>query len=95
MAELPRPQSDDSFHAGFDLYCARPDKGYSLTGCISMQVMRREALTEVLTSDRHLEQEGLRDIPVKARRPGRQHFPHWTRGRHGLTKGSFPCAGNN
>ncbi len=28
-------------------------KGYSLTDCISMQTMRREGLTEILTSDRH------------------------------------------
>jgi predicted nucleic acid-binding protein len=39
---------------------ARPDKGYSLTDCISMQTMRKEGLTEVLTKDRHFEQEGFR-----------------------------------
>jgi predicted nucleic acid-binding protein len=36
--------------------------GYSLTDCISMQTMRREALTEVLTNDRHFEQEGFRAL---------------------------------
>jgi len=41
------------------LYEARPDKGYSLTDCISMQTMRREGITEVLTDDRHFEQEGF------------------------------------
>jgi predicted nucleic acid-binding protein len=30
------PQSRDSFLAGMSLYEARPDKGYSLTDCISM-----------------------------------------------------------
>jgi len=35
------PQSHDSFAAGFELYRARPDKGYSLTDCISMQTMRK------------------------------------------------------
>jgi predicted nucleic acid-binding protein len=42
------------------LYAARPDKGYSLTDCISMQTMRKEGLTEALTNDRHFEQEGFR-----------------------------------
>ena len=56
------PQSHASFIAGFELYRARPDKGYSLTDCISMQTMRREGLTEVLTNDRHFEQEGFRAL---------------------------------
>jgi len=46
------PQSRDSFLAGIELYRARPDKGYSLTDCISMITMRREGLTEALTNDR-------------------------------------------
>jgi predicted nucleic acid-binding protein len=54
------PQSRESFLAGLQLYRARPDKGYSLTDCISMQTMRKEGLTEVLTNDRHFEQEGFR-----------------------------------
>jgi predicted nucleic acid-binding protein len=56
------PQSHDSFVAGFELYRARPDKGYSLTDCISMHTMRKEGLTEVLTNDRHFEQEGFRAV---------------------------------
>jgi len=56
------PQSRESFLAGLHLYRARPDKGYSLTDCISMQIMRREGLTEVLTNDRHFEQEGFRAL---------------------------------
>ena len=56
------PQSRDSFLAGLGLYRARPDKGYSLVDCISMQTMRREGLTEVLTNDRHFEQEGFRAL---------------------------------
>ncbi|MGA2579262.1 MAG: hypothetical protein ABSH24_24895 [Bryobacteraceae bacterium] len=44
------------------LYEARPDKGYSLTDCISMQTMRKERLTEVLTNDGHFEQEGFRAL---------------------------------
>lgn len=56
------PQSRSSFLEGLTLYNARPDKGYSLTDCISMQTMRREGLTEVLTNDRHFEQEGFRAL---------------------------------
>ena len=37
------PQSRDSFLSGMALYEARPDKGYSLTDCISMQTMRKAA----------------------------------------------------
>lgn len=53
------PQNRDSFSAGRELYANRPDKGYSLTDCISMHAMRERGLTEVLTGDRHFEQEGF------------------------------------
>src|ERR1700692_3839721 len=56
------PQSRESFLSGMALYEARPDKGYSLVDCISMQTMRKEGLTEVLTNDRHFEQEGFRAL---------------------------------
>ena len=56
------PQSRESFLAGLELYLARPDKGYSLTDCISMETMRREGLEEALTNDRHFEQEGFRAV---------------------------------
>ena len=56
------PQSRGSFLEGLALYNNRPDKGYSLTDCISMQTMRREGLTDVLTNDRHFEQEGFRTL---------------------------------
>lgn len=56
------PQSHESFLDGLSLYESRPDKGYSLTDCISMQVMRREGLSDVLTNDRHFEQEGFRAL---------------------------------
>jgi predicted nucleic acid-binding protein len=44
---------------GLTLYEARPDKEYSLTDCISMETMRRERLTDVLTNDHHFTQEGF------------------------------------
>jgi len=56
------PHTHEGFLAGLELYAARPDKGYSLTDCISMITMSREGLTEVLTNDRHFEQEGFRAL---------------------------------
>lgn len=56
------PQSRESFASRFEMYAARLDKGYSLTDCISMQTMRRQGLTDVLTNDRHFEQEGFRAL---------------------------------
>jgi predicted nucleic acid-binding protein len=53
------PPTHETFLAGLDLYRARIDKGYSLTDCISMQIMRREGVSDVLTSDKHFEQEGV------------------------------------
>jgi predicted nucleic acid-binding protein len=47
------------FFEGVALYRARPDKGYSLTDCMSMIICRREDITEVLTHDRHFTQEGF------------------------------------
>lgn len=55
-------QDRNSFQEGLRLYNARPDKGYSLTDCISMEAMRREEIREVLTNDRHFEQEGFRAV---------------------------------
>jgi predicted nucleic acid-binding protein len=53
------PQSRQSFLDGLALYEARPDKGYSLTDCISMNVMRQEGINEILTDDDHFTQEGF------------------------------------
>jgi len=46
------PQSRQSFIAGLQLYRARSDKAYSLVDC--------KGITDVLTNDRHFEQEGFR-----------------------------------
>ncbi len=54
------PESRQTFLAGLELYRARPDKGYSLTDCVSMRTMSREGLTDVLNNDRHFGQEGFR-----------------------------------
>jgi predicted nucleic acid-binding protein len=56
------PQTTTSFAGGLNLYRARLDKGYSLTDCISMETMRHEGITDVLTNDAHFEQEGFRAL---------------------------------
>lgn len=56
------PQDRMLLLEGLDLYERRPDKEYSLTDCISMQVMRREGITEVLTNDHHFAQEGFQAL---------------------------------
>jgi predicted nucleic acid-binding protein len=53
------PQTHEGFLAGLRLYQARPDKGYCLTDCISMEAMRRQGLNEALTNDEHSSQEGF------------------------------------
>ena len=53
------PQSRESFLAGLTLFENRPDKGYSLTDCISMNVMKTEGITETLTNGNHFVQEGF------------------------------------
>jgi uncharacterized protein len=56
---IVRPQSHQSFLDGYALYKSRPDQGYSLTDCILMNAMRREAVTDILTDDDHFTQEGF------------------------------------
>ena len=47
------------FENGLKLYANRLDKGYSLTDCISMNLMRERGITQVLTHDNHFEQESF------------------------------------
>ena len=56
------PQTRDSLLDGLKLYKNRPDKGYSLTDCISMQTMRREGIKVALTYDQHFAQEGFQAL---------------------------------
>jgi predicted nucleic acid-binding protein len=55
-----RPNTETSFLEALELYESRLDKGYSLTDCISMNVCRELGITEILTHDRHFEQEGFK-----------------------------------
>lgn len=54
------PRTNTTFLDALDLYESRPDKGYSLTDCISMNVCRELGIDEVLSSDKHFVQEGLK-----------------------------------
>lgn len=53
------PQTRPSFLDGLNRFRRRLDKAYSLQDCIAMNVMESEKITEILTSDRHFEQEGF------------------------------------
>ena len=50
------------FRLGVELYHERPDKGWSLTDCISFVVMKEHNLTDALTGDRHFAQAGFRPV---------------------------------
>jgi predicted nucleic acid-binding protein len=52
-------QTRESFLQGLSLYEKRLDKEYSLTDCISMQVMKQMSIDEILTHDKHFAQEGF------------------------------------
>lgn len=52
-------QTHKLFLKAFALYKARPDKGYSLTDCLSMTIMRQRKITDALTTGHHFEQERL------------------------------------
>jgi predicted nucleic acid-binding protein len=54
------PLSRELLDAGWELYSARLDKDWSLTDCISFEVMHKHGLTEALTADRHFEQAGFK-----------------------------------
>ncbi len=57
------------FPRGLRLYGHRPDKSWSLTDCISFEIMSARGITEALTGDHHFEQAGfqclLRMNPIK------------------------------
>jgi predicted nucleic acid-binding protein len=53
------PQTRDTFLSGVKLFEERSDKKYSLTDCISMNSMKKELISEILTIDNHFEQEGF------------------------------------
>ena len=47
---------------GLELYRSRTDKAWSLTDCISFEIMRQHGIMEALTADRHFEPAGFTAI---------------------------------
>jgi predicted nucleic acid-binding protein len=54
------PASRKLFDEAWTLYCARPDKEWSQTDCVSFVVMANHGITDALTGDHHFEQAGFR-----------------------------------
>jgi predicted nucleic acid-binding protein len=50
------------FDRGYQLFYRRLDKCWSLTDCISFEVMREMGITDALTHDHHFEQAGFRAL---------------------------------
>jgi len=59
---LISPPEPELWERGWDLYRNRPDKGWSLTDCISFLVMQKTGLTDALTTDEHFRQAGSRAV---------------------------------
>lgn len=53
------PDSEELYARSFALYCARPDKEWGITDCLSFIVMQDAGLTAALTADEHFEQAGF------------------------------------
>lgn len=53
------PPSSGLFERGLRLFRERPDKGWSLTDCISFVVMEERGIRDALTGDHHFEQAGF------------------------------------
>jgi len=56
------PACPGLFEAGLGLYARRPDKGWSMTDCISFAVMKKHRVQEALTADHHFEQAGFKAL---------------------------------
>jgi uncharacterized protein len=56
------PASSQLFTAALELYRSRGDKDWGLTDCASFVVMSERGLSEVLTTDDHFRQAGLRTL---------------------------------
>jgi predicted nucleic acid-binding protein len=61
------PATTDLLDAGLALHAARPDKGWSLTDCVSFHVMHDRGLTRALAYDHHFAQAGFE--PLLQREP--------------------------
>lgn len=53
------PATTRLFQEGLNLYSSRPNKGWSLTDCLSFVVMEERGIVDALTSDHHFNQAGF------------------------------------
>lgn len=56
------PVDEGLFERGLSLYEERDDKPWSLTDCISFEVMRERSIDRALTADSHFVQAGFRAL---------------------------------
>jgi predicted nucleic acid-binding protein len=54
---------EELFMDGWRYFKARPDKGYSLTDCISFVTMERDGILKALSFDAHFAQAGFLKLP--------------------------------
>jgi uncharacterized protein len=59
QATMVVPAEARWFEAGINLYIERPDKNWSLTDCISFEMMREFNITSALTTAHHFQQAGF------------------------------------
>jgi predicted nucleic acid-binding protein len=50
------------FSRGLALFGGRPDKSWSLTDCISFEMMKARGIADALTGDHHFSQAGFRPL---------------------------------
>ena len=60
------PFSDAIWSRGWKLFGDRPDKSWSLTDCISFEVMQERGLTRALAADSHFRQAGFQALLLDA-----------------------------
>jgi predicted nucleic acid-binding protein len=56
------PADQQQFNAGLLLFADRLDKCWSLTDCISFDLMNARGITDALSADHHFEQAGFRAL---------------------------------
>lgn len=53
------PADRATYSKGLELFAARSDKSWTLTDCISFELMRERGYNDVITTDRHFAQAGF------------------------------------
>ena len=56
------PQTSRQFQSALEMYRSYADKEWSLTDCVSIQIMREQNIKEVLAHDQHFVQAGFEPL---------------------------------